>query len=59
MCCLLASTEMASTEATLDFMEEVFTNRNTNDDVAAAAIDAWGLIAPTVTYNRLQQASPR
>jgi len=59
MCCILASTEMASTEATLDFLEDIFTNRSTNDDVAAAAVDAWGLIAPTVTYSRLQQASPR
>ena len=58
MCCLLASTEPTSAVATLNFMEELF-SRSYAPDVAAAAIDGWGLLVTASAASAVAEANPR
>jgi hypothetical protein len=58
VCCALASTEAATAPAALAFAEELF-SRSYAPEVAAAAVDAWGLLATVVSDRIITEAGPR
>ena len=50
--CFILSTEVSSTAETMEFFEEIF-SRNYSNSIAAAALDAWSLLATTAPVSRI------